>query len=71
MRIVLIYWLIGCALIGYSLGNGYRKCPNDARLTQVETVAAIAIWPAVLVGALAMIGGNYQTECSAKTEPAK
>lgn len=51
------YWLLGCVLMGGVAGHGLRNCPAGSGPTMRETATAIAIWPAVVVGAV-VLGWN-------------
>lgn len=44
MKILLFYWLIGCAVAGPALGEYAHRCPNDD-IPPVDVVAIIAAWP--------------------------
>jgi hypothetical protein len=47
MRGFLVYWLIGCLLVGLGAGLRENRCPND-RIEPVGYVVEIATWPASL-----------------------
>ena len=48
MKILMIYWLLGCLLIGLAVVSVTRKCPND-HIPQGLIVEAVVVWPAILV----------------------
>lgn len=45
MRWLAAYWLIGCAVVGFSLGAHETRCPQDKYMASSEIVATVAIWP--------------------------
>lgn len=54
MRAILVYWVLGCLLLGISLERLQVKCPGD-RIKMAPEVALtfVAIWPASLSAGLA------------------
>jgi hypothetical protein len=55
MRAVLVYWIIGCVLIGLAYGQMITECPKDKMPTS-DMVGAISIWPAFFAAAIARTG---------------
>jgi hypothetical protein len=47
-RLLAIYWLIGCALIGGGLGLRAERCPLDRQPSTIEAMAFVAIWPSII-----------------------
>lgn len=46
MRSFVIYWVIGCVLIGVAVGKHERRCPHDSPPSLQNELVLIAIWPA-------------------------
>lgn len=51
MKLVLIYWIIGCCVVGPGMGLAITRCPNDP-IDSAEALRNAAMWPAIIVGAL-------------------
>lgn len=50
MKAWLIYWLIGCVIVGLPLGSLLRECP-DADVKTADIMVVIATWPAIIIAA--------------------
>lgn len=44
---LLVYWLIGCLIIGVAAGGVMRDCP-DHSIAFVDVASAVAVWPWLL-----------------------
>jgi hypothetical protein len=55
MKNLLIYWVIGCFVIGMPLGSLITECPK-AKLPVAEVVGYVAVWPVVFAMVLSRIG---------------
>jgi hypothetical protein len=51
MKAVLTYWAFGCAIIGWAAVGSQQRCPDDP-MPVTEVLTVIAIWPAIVVGAM-------------------
>jgi hypothetical protein len=51
VRELLIYWIVGCLLVGAGLGQRELRCPREKSMSEVDIVAAVATWPAVFTWA--------------------
>lgn len=48
---ILIYWLMGCFLIGTSVGSIRKECPSFDSPSAGEYIVQVAAWPAMLIAA--------------------
>lgn len=53
MEKLIIYWVIGCVVVGIPAGRIIAECPQ-AKFEAATALAQTAIWPLVLVAAIAM-----------------
>jgi hypothetical protein len=53
MKALLIYWIIGCVLMGLVFGKMLQKCPSDP-VDYAELVATVAVWPLLVVGVVSL-----------------
>ena len=67
MKPLLLYWFVGCVVVGLPLGSLLKECPN-AKVNSAEMVATAAMWPAVLLAAFTM-GPQPKTGCEAAMSP--
>jgi hypothetical protein len=67
---LIVYWVIGCIVVGPAMGARMNECPN-AEVRWQDMTAAVAIWPAVLAAAF-MLKPNpgARTSCEAATNGA-
>lgn len=63
MKHMLVYWCIGCAVVGFPLGGLINECPN-AKFEWREMAAGVAIWPTIIAAALVVKPGR-KTSCEA------
>jgi hypothetical protein len=52
MRIALIYWIIGCILVGIAWDVYTDQCPNDPEIRSIDALAVVALWPAAIVAGI-------------------
>lgn len=52
MKALVIYWLIGCVVIGGAIGVHAARCPSDATPPLSNILAGVTIWPALLISAI-------------------
>lgn len=45
MKLFAIYWIVGCLLIGASLGSYETRCPKDPLPEASTVLAGIVAWP--------------------------
>ncbi len=62
MKAWLVYWILGCALVGFAQGGYWSRCPND-EISTFEVLAMVSIWPTAIFGALALTGPLPKTQC--------
>ena len=62
MKVILIYWVIGCLIIGAAFGHSLKDCPLDKRPNVNDVLVSVAIWPAMLT-ALWVNGPVPPKEC--------
>jgi len=60
MKALLIYWIIGCIVIGVGAGVTQRQCPNDI-FDVSKMVQVIAVWPGFLIGGI--VANLPKSEC--------
>lgn len=48
MKLIAIYWIVGCLLIGSGVGSNKNRCPNDKGPSAQEIFFAVVEWPALL-----------------------
>lgn len=58
---VLVYWVIGCILVGAAVAEQDRRCPSGKSVGVTQLVALVAIWP-VSVG-FWLDGGAPEKTC--------
>jgi len=63
----LVYWLLGCALVGMCLGSAHNKCPNDP-IDSAETALAVSVWPAWIFAALMISPPSKPYACKRSAE---
>lgn len=57
----LIYWVIGCLIVGAGWGMSLKKCPNDKlELLSYQTLVLVAVWPAVFTASWTMPDKKYE-----------
>jgi hypothetical protein len=52
LRAIMIYWIIGCLLLGAAMAVSKRDCPNDKAPSVPEMLTVIVAWPAAIGWAL-------------------
>lgn len=60
MKKLLVYWVIGCVLIGFPIGRLMTKCPND-KIPPDAVIVSVAVWPAMLVAAI--VSNKQESQC--------
>ena len=64
MKPLIVYWVLGCLVIGPALAGRLNDCPkDDVEFSQV--VRAVAVWPALLIAAI----GLKRADKSCKAAP--
>lgn len=53
MKLFAIYWIVGCLIVGASLGLYEIRCPKDPAFEVATVIAGIATWPAGFTWAMA------------------
>jgi hypothetical protein len=66
MTRLLVYWCMGCVVIGAPLGARIDQCPTE-KIEWPQMAAAVAIWPAVLAAAFMLKPDIPKTACAAAT----
>jgi len=61
MNAILIYWILGCLLIGSAIGHHWTRCPNDKIDSDATVLIWVAIWPTA-IGAI-LVGYSGTAEC--------
>ena len=61
MSKLIVYWVIGCIVVGPAMGARMNDCPN-ADISWQDMAAAVAIWPAVVAAAFMLKPGGH-TAC--------
>lgn len=64
MKAWLVYWCIGCAVVGLPLGNIMRECPNTD-IRPIFLVGSIATWPAIIFASFTRGRVEQQSKCPA------
>lgn len=69
MRYLLLYWCIGCLLVGLGLGANLGECPNDEHPATSQHLIAAAMWPMFITAAMSLPRGTQLTRkcASART----
>jgi len=60
MKEILVYWVIGCVLVGWADGKIHEEC--GTRINSQELFVGVAFWPAHVVAA--MVDDTPPKECS-------
>ena len=55
MKSLILYWFVGCAVIGFPLGTFITECPNS-KIKVGAIIEMVATWPVVIAMALARTG---------------
>ncbi len=55
MKFLLIYWVIGCFVVGLPMGAIVTECPK-AKINTVDVVGWVAVWPLVFAMVISRIG---------------
>jgi hypothetical protein len=53
MKVLLGYWVVGCAIVGIANAQIINKCPSESH-NMLEIAAAVSIWPSFVFGAFVM-----------------
>jgi hypothetical protein len=53
MKAILIYWIIGCFVIGPAIAGRMNDCPND-KVEATTIVSMVAVWPVALIAAIGL-----------------
>lgn len=59
MKALIVYWIIGCIILGGAQGKLFTECPNDPYKIDSSDLVAIALWPAILMAAYEARGANF------------
>jgi hypothetical protein len=54
MKLLLVYWLVGCWVVGTSLALRLNACPADKLDSAAELLALVAIWPIGLAASFSL-----------------
>ena len=52
---LLVYWIVGCMMVGGAIANHLKICPNDPMPSTMEVLGSVAVWPVPMFGAIFMI----------------
>lgn len=55
MKAFLIYWTIGCAVVGFPMGLIITECPA-AKIETVDIVGLVVTWPTLIFAAVVRTG---------------
>jgi hypothetical protein len=64
MKAWLIYWFVGCAIVGVPMGSLMRECP-DAEVKSADVLTAVATWPAIIIAAISSGKIERSSKCPA------
>lgn len=62
MKAWLVYWILGCALVGMAQGSHWSRCPYD-EVSTFEAIAMVSIWPTAIFGVFTLNTSLPKTQC--------
>lgn len=63
MKWLIIYWVIGCVMMGFALNMREQNCPESLFFTDERILSRVAIWPVFIAYGIAH-GLNNKIECN-------